>query len=107
MYSEISPLELKQVLDTSAENLMLLDVREPYEYEYGHLPALNIPLGELADRLEEIPRTGNVVVYCRAGSRSMQAIRYLASEHGYTNLMNLRGGLLGWKLEVDPEIAVY
>lgn len=107
MWSEISPLELKEILETSPGSLTLLDVREPYEYEYGHLPALHIPLGEIADRLAEIPRTGSVVVYCRAGSRSMQAIRYLATEHGYTNLINLRGGLLGWKLEVDPEIAVY
>lgn len=107
MWSEISPQELKELLDQAQEGITLLDVREPYEYDYGHLFALHIPLGEIANNIDQIPRSGTVVVYCRSGSRSLQAIRYLAAEHGFTNLVNLRGGLLGWKLEVDPDIAVY
>jgi rhodanese-related sulfurtransferase len=107
MWSEISPQELKDLLEKSQEGVTLLDVREPYEYDYGHLSAIHIPLGELADRYNEVPRSGTVVVYCRSGSRSLQAIKYLATQHAFTNLVNLRGGLLGWKLDVDPDIAVY
>lgn len=108
MWSEITPYELKELLEHSPEEVLVLDVREPYEYEYGRLPSsLHIPMGEISERTNEIPRNGKVVVCCRSGSRSLQIIRYLTAEHNFSNLLNLRGGLLAWNLEVDQDFPVY
>lgn len=107
MWNEITPSDLHSLLQDPEKKPILIDVREAYEYEHSHLPAQHIPLFEIAHRYPEIPREGPVVLYCRSGSRSLQAVRFLATDHGFTNLMNLRGGLLAWQLEVDPEFPVY
>jgi rhodanese-related sulfurtransferase len=75
----------------------VLDVREPGEYAAGHIPgALLIPLGELPDRLHEVPEEGPVVVVCRSGNRSGQALRFLRQQ-GFDNVHNMLGGMLAWQ----------
>jgi len=67
---------------------MIIDVREPYEYEAGHVKgAVNIPLGDMMKRLNEIPKDEEVVVYCRSGGRAGVALQGLASM-GYSNIIN-------------------
>jgi adenylyltransferase/sulfurtransferase len=84
----------------------LIDVREPWEYESGHLPgAVNIPLGELPQRLAEIPRAASAVFICRSGGRSMRACT-LALEAGIASPANLEGGMLAWAADVDPTMPV-
>jgi adenylyltransferase/sulfurtransferase len=84
----------------------LIDVREPWEYESGHLPdAVNIPLGELPQRLAEIPRAASPVFICRSGGRSMRACT-LALEAGIAAPANLEGGMLAWAADVDPTMPV-
>lgn len=79
----------------------LLDVREPEEHAMGHIEgAVLIPLGELQDHLSEIPKDKTVVVYCRSGNRSSRAIHYLMGQ-GYTNLINLSGGMLAWSKQCE------
>lgn len=90
----------------SLSRYFVLDVREPYEYEISNLGGLNIPLGELSERLAEIPQEGEVVVHCKSGARSARAIHLLEKE-GYTNLLNLEGGILAWQKEIDSDMAVY
>lgn len=86
---EISYQELQQLSPVT-----LIDVREVYEYTSGHLEsAVNIPMSELGARLGEISKEGDVVLYCRSGSRSSYAIQALESA-GWGNLINLRGGLV-------------
>jgi rhodanese-related sulfurtransferase len=76
---------------------ILLDVREKFEYEGGHIPnSLNIPLSQIKGRLNEIPKNRDVLLYCRSGMRSKQAGRIL-SKHGYKQLFNLQGGISSWK----------
>ncbi|HVH83669.1 MAG TPA: rhodanese-like domain-containing protein, partial [Steroidobacteraceae bacterium] len=84
----------------------LIDVREPWEYDTGHLPdAVNIPLGELAQRMGEVPRAGGAVFICRSGGRSLRACS-LALAAGVAAPANLEGGLLAWAAEIDPTLPV-
>lgn len=95
--AHLSAAELRRQLQSAAPPF-LLDVREPAEFEAGHLPgATLLPLGRLAaEAAAVVPRQGPVVVYCRSGVRSARAIGQLQTEQGYTNLLNLEGGLLAW-----------
>jgi sulfur-carrier protein adenylyltransferase/sulfurtransferase len=105
---EITPTELKQRLD-AGERVALIDVREPFEWDIANLGtygARMIPLGEVLERAGEIERDVDVVLYCRSGSRSSGAVRQLRAR-GFNRLLNLRGGLVAWAEEVDPEMATY
>jgi adenylyltransferase/sulfurtransferase len=84
----------------------LIDVREPNEWNAGHLEhALHIPMQQIPARLAEVPREGEVVVYCRMGGRSARVQQFL-QEQGYTNVRNLTGGMTAWQREVDPSMRV-
>ncbi len=84
----------------------VVDVREPHEFAAGHLAgALNIPLGELARRLAEIPRRAPVVFVCRSGVRSQTAAA-IASGDGFQDVADLEGGLIAWAAQVDPALEV-
>ncbi len=84
----------------------LIDVREPYEHEAGKLSPQLIPVSQLEAHLDQIPRIGDVVLYCRSGIRSARAIQMLETKHGYKNLINLEGGMQAWRERVDQEIVV-
>ena len=101
----ILPKELKQRLD-QGENLTLIDVREENERDICHIGGSLIPLAQVPERVNEIPRDTPVVVYCRSGGRSGKAIEYLQGQ-GFTNLINLSGGVLRWSDEVDASIEKY
>jgi len=78
-------------------DVVILDVREPYEYEAGHIPGVKlIPLGELPNRLAEVPKDKPVIVTCRTGNRSGQAVNFLRQQ-GYTNVHNMSGGFVAWE----------
>ena len=88
-------------------HVFLLDVREPNEWDICHLEgATLIPMGQLTERLSEIDGTMNILVYCRDGSRSLDAIRLLY-ESGYTSVRHLKGGILAWADEIDPSLPKY
>ncbi|HVB95565.1 MAG TPA: molybdopterin-synthase adenylyltransferase MoeB [Nitrososphaerales archaeon] len=103
---EVSPKALKQLVDEGKE-VVVLDVREPFEYEIAHLAnAKLIPLGELAARVNELDTARPIVVYCHTGQRSAQAVRFL-NGLGFKKAKNLRGGIRAWGSEVDPTIQTY
>ena len=105
---EITASELKDRMD-AAESLVLVDVREHFERAISDLPdvgQLRIPMGEVPNQLHRIPQDAPVVVYCRSGARSGSAVRYLRSR-GFDDVMNLKGGVLAWREDVDPSIAAY
>ncbi len=102
----ISPKELDLRLKSDRPPL-LLDVREPSEYEIANLKAKLIPLGEILNRLDEIPNDREIVVYCHHGIRSRHCIGMLRSA-GFTNtLLNLEGGIDRWSREVDTSVPRY
>ena len=78
----------------------LIDVREEYEFDEANLNGTLIPMGEVMDRADEIPKDKQVVVHCRSGKRSATVISALESQLGYTNLYNLKGGILAYAEEV-------
>jgi rhodanese-related sulfurtransferase len=96
---EISVSELKQLIESKAD-FQLIDVREEYEFEEVNINGTLIPMGEALDRASEISKDKQVVIHCRSGKRSATVITALESQHGYTNLYNLKGGILAY-LEQD------
>lgn len=100
---EITVQELKRLKDESA-NFELIDVREEYEFETANITGKLIPMGDVADRIAEIPKDKQVIVHCRSGKRSATVIQFLETQHGYTNLYNLKGGILAWIEEIDPSL---
>jgi molybdopterin/thiamine biosynthesis adenylyltransferase/rhodanese-related sulfurtransferase len=102
----ITASELKARLD-AGDDLLILDVREPHELEISVIAgSLHIPRGQIKDRAAEIPRDREVVVQCRTGVRSRDAILAL-QDLGFTNLVNLTGGINAWAREVDPSLLIY
>lgn len=102
---EISVRQLKDLMEAGRAP-MLIDVREPYEYQICNLGGRLIPLGELPQRFGEIPRGCDVVVHCKMGGRSRQAVDFLKAQ-GFTNVKNLAGGITAWSREIDPGVPAY
>ncbi|HEX3376437.1 MAG TPA: molybdopterin-synthase adenylyltransferase MoeB [Candidatus Acidoferrales bacterium] len=102
---EITPTELKARQDRG-DKPFLLDVREPHEYQICNLNGKLIPLGELTRRVNELDSSVEMVVHCRSGKRSADAIHFLQTA-GFKKLLNLKGGILAWADEVDPKMPKY
>ncbi|MES2629505.1 MAG: rhodanese-like domain-containing protein [Bacteroidota bacterium] len=103
---EVSVIELKNKMDNK-EEFQLIDVRELHEVEICEIGGLHIPLAEVPGRLDEIKKDIPVIVHCRSGKRSANIINYLEATFGYTNLYNLKGGILEYAQEIDPDMATY
>jgi len=97
--------ELKRRID-AGEDVFILDVREPYEYQIAQIGGKLIPQNDVPQRLAEIPRDREIVVQCRSGARS-QRIAELLKQSGYTEVVNLAGGILAWSEEIDPKVQKY
>lgn len=95
MIEEISVIELQQKLHQN-EDIFLLDVRQPDEYAAFNIKGHLIPLPELPQRLNELPKNKPIVVICRSGKRSDIAGQMLKA-HGFNDVKNLAGGLLAWQ----------
>jgi molybdopterin/thiamine biosynthesis adenylyltransferase/rhodanese-related sulfurtransferase len=102
---EISAKDLKARQDRG-DDLFILDVREPHEYQICNLNGKLIPLGELPRRVNELDSSREMVVHCRSGKRSADAIQFL-QKAGFKKLLNLKGGVLAWADEVDPAMPKY
>lgn len=97
--------ELKRRLD-AGEDVFVLDVREPYEYQIANIGAKLIPQNDVAKRLDEIDRNREIVVHCRSGQRSQRIAEFLAQQ-GFMDVKNLAGGILAWADEIDPKMQKY
>jgi len=103
---EITAKELYD-LQVRGENIQIVDVREPHEYDIVNIGAELIPLSTLSNNADRIDRDKKVIVHCKMGGRSAKAIRELEEKFGFKNLYNLKGGILGWIDEVQPELTKY
>jgi molybdopterin/thiamine biosynthesis adenylyltransferase/rhodanese-related sulfurtransferase len=97
--------ELKRRIDAN-EDFMLLDVREPYEYQIAQIGGTLIPQNDVPQRLSEIDRSRDIVVHCRSGARSQRVAEFL-KQSGYPRVANLAGGILAWSDEIDPKVQKY
>jgi adenylyltransferase/sulfurtransferase len=103
---EITVDELASKIETG-ERPVLVDVREPHEWEIAHLGgAALIPQGELVARMNELSTADEIVLYCRSGERSARALNLLR-EAGFRRLKNLRGGINAWARQIDPSLPQY
>ena len=102
---EVSPTELAAMMDGDRAPLVV-DVREPHEYDICNIGGLLMPLSELPARVHELDSSRDIVVHCRAGVRSATAVRFLL-QAGFGNVWSLRGGLLAWSDDVDPSLPKY
>ena len=102
----ITAKELKAKMDRG-DKFTLLDVREPYEYAIGHIPGSKlVPLGSVSARLHEFSKSENIILQCKSGKRSSDALQIFKAA-GFEKLQNLTGGILAWSDDVDPTVAKY
>lgn len=104
---EITVQELKALMEAD-ETPFILDVREEQEYAIANLNGVLIPLRQLPGRIDELEdhKDALIVVHCRTGPRSAQAVQYLRAL-GFEHATNLRGGVLAWSREIDPTTPTY
>lgn len=106
MSGKMSVTELETKIKNN-QRPYLLDVREPFERDICKLTDdKNIPLKDLPNRMSELNKDQEIVIYCRSGGRSQQACQYL-EQNGFTNVINLTGGVLAWSDYVDPSMPKY
>jgi sulfur-carrier protein adenylyltransferase/sulfurtransferase len=102
----ISPKELKQRIQ-DGEEIQIIDCREEHEIVICSINGTHIPMDEIIGRKNEIRQDIPVVIHCRSGQRSAAVIHTLITKFGFTNLLNLRGGIVGWAQEVDNSLEIY
>lgn len=103
---QMTAKQLKSKLE-QGEELVLLDVREPFEFEYASIKgSLNIPMGEVPKRYSEVSRDQDCVVICHSGIRSRQVVSFLV-DNGYQQVFNLQGGIDQWSLHCDNNVPRY
>ncbi|WP_026463190.1 molybdopterin-synthase adenylyltransferase MoeB [Adhaeribacter aquaticus] len=103
---EITVEQLKELRDSGAD-FQLIDVREPHEFEIANLGGELIPLGQVDVQKDKISKDKQVVIHCRSGARSGNAVTFLEQKYGYNNLYNLKGGILAWSDQIDPTVPKY
>jgi rhodanese-related sulfurtransferase len=102
---DITPVELKKLIDDKA-NFQLIDVREFHETEIATIGGELIPMGEVMENLDKVSKDKQVVIYCRSGNRSGVIVQAL-EQQGFTNLYNLKGGILAYADDVDDSLIKY
>ncbi len=103
---EVTVQELKKMMDDGVD-FQLIDVREPHEADICEIGGELIPQGEIPANVDKISRDKQVVIHCRSGARSGNMVKWLEANHGFTNLYNLKGGILAWADQIDPEMTKY
>ena len=102
---EITPTELKARLDRG-DDIYVLDVREPHEFQICNINGHLIPLGELSRRVHELDSSREIVAHCKSGKRSAEAVEFLRGA-GFRKVSSLKGGILAWSDQVDPSVPKY
>ena len=97
--------ELKHRMDRD-DDFILVDVREPNEFEIVNIGGRLVPLADLPNRMNELDLTRDIVVYCKSGARSRRAVDFLRTS-GFTRVKNLVGGIDAWAQRIDPQLARY
>ncbi len=98
-FENISASACKKIIEEEGDNVMLVDVRSSAEYAQGMIDgSINIPLDEITGRSNELSKEKKIILYCASGNRSGMACRLLQAQ-GFTELINMRGGIFAWKRE--------
>lgn len=105
MIPEITVQELEALKNADAD-FLILDVRNPDEYEICNLGGLLMPMTVLPDQMHTLDKEQLIIVHCHAGGRSRRATEFLLQQ-GFKNVKNLRGGITAWANEIDPKMRKY
>ena len=107
MDKSISVKELKN-LDDNKEEFILLDVRTDAEVLQSKIPidSMHIPMNEIPNRITELDKNKNIIVYCKSGKRSQRVCDYLI-QNNFKNIQNLDGGILAWANKIDPTLLIF
>ena len=104
---EVSVQELKRALDNPDSGIRVLDVREPAEQQLAQIAGVPLlPLSELARRFGELDPDQPYYIHCKAGGRSMQAVKFLRQQ-GFKNVKSVLGGITAWSEQIDPSVPKY
>ncbi|REJ83507.1 MAG: rhodanese-like domain-containing protein [Bacteroidetes bacterium] len=103
---EITVQELKSKIDNK-EDFQLIDVREEFEFEICNLNGELIPMGGIFEQVDKISKDKPVIIHCKSGGRSGVVVAELERRHGFTNLYNLKGGILEFAKQIDPSLNTY
>jgi len=103
----ISPIELKSIMDKTADNIQLIDIRDQYEYDICCIGGDKINMYEIPDKIHKISKNKKVVIYCRSGSRSANIVNLLEKNFSFDNIYNLDGGIMRWRDEIDSSLKSY
>ena len=102
---EITVKELKSMMD-QGEDFQLIDVREPHEVDAANIGGQSIPMADALMAADQISRDKKVIIHCKSGGRSGAVVNHLENSAGFTNLYNLKGGMISWAAEIDPTLNV-
>ena len=101
------PKQLSEHIENPQANTLLLDVREPWEFDICHIEnSVLIPMGTIPDKLDELDKAQEIVVICHHGVRSRQTAMFL-EHNGFSNIINLTGGIDAWANEIDKNMSKY
>ena len=104
---EKTVLEINEILNDDSNTAMILDVREKWEYDICHIEnSVHIPMGKITERKDDLSHNDMIIVVCNHGVRSRMVAKYLDA-NGFTNIINLSGGVDAWSNEVDPSMTKY
>jgi adenylyltransferase/sulfurtransferase len=104
---EISVTAAKTLLDTQPAATLLVDVREPFEWEICHLPAAeHIPMRQIPEHLSVLPHDRHILVLCHHGGRSLRVTEFLR-QRDFANVSNIAGGIDAWAEQIDPNLSRY
>ena len=101
---KICPSECPKLLQNN--KVIILDIREQYEYDAVHLNSLHIPMAEIENKLSELKDFEKVIVMCHSGKRSEALVNYLETEFNLNNLLVMEGGIIAWKDKVDNSLRM-
>lgn len=95
----ITVIELQKKIEGTEKDYILIDVREDFEHEHFNIGGILMPMGTVTQNIDQIPADKPVIFYCEKGIRSVIIIQRLEDTYGFTNLVNLKGGMQAWKKE--------
>ena len=101
----ISALELNDAMQKGQE-FEIVDVREPYEYDACNIGSVHIPMGEICNRIADLPKNKNIVIMCRSGKRAEAVANILMTDYSISNVYILDGGILAWKDQIDSTLDI-
>ena len=103
----ISPVQLKELIDSSNNDFQLIDIRDEYEFDICCIGGEKINMYSITDNLDKLSREKKIIIYCRTGSRSATIVSLLEKNFSFKNVYNLDGGIMKWRQDVDPSIKEY